>query len=226
MNYAQLESYLSQPRLNRFLRATGNSKVKAQKLYRINLRVCQAFYPIMNLFETFLRNAVYNTIAAHFADNDWIINQKSGFMSHLSLAPSRYYLKGQVDKGEVEIRRKRNVVTASRLIAEQTFGFWTAFFDNHHYILVGGAPLNAFIHKPQNINRSALAAKLLRIRTLRNRIYHNEPICFSGNTVEFSLARKVLDDIHDILEWISPDLKSYTDSFNSIVAKIDQVNNL
>jgi len=43
LEYLKLEYYLSQPRLQRFLTATGNSRAKAQRLYRVNLRVSQAF---------------------------------------------------------------------------------------------------------------------------------------------------------------------------------------
>ncbi|RBQ06267.1 hypothetical protein [Pedobacter miscanthi] len=226
MNYAQLESYISQPRLNRFLRACGNSKTKAQKLYRINLRVAQSFYPIMNLFETFIRNAIYNQIAVYFKDNDWIINQKAGFMSSPKLIKSKFYLLNQVKKAESDIFKRVKTVSASRVIAEQTFGFWTAFFDNHHFTLVGGAPLTAFPYKPPHINRALLAMKFGKIREFRNRIYHNEPICFSGSNIDFSIATQVLNDIHDIIEWINPDLRAYTAYFNNIQSKIDQADTL
>lgn len=68
MEYQKLEYYLSQPRLDRFLVATGNSKSKAQKLYRINLRTAQAFYPVLNLFEIFFRNMVHYQVSSYFAN--------------------------------------------------------------------------------------------------------------------------------------------------------------
>jgi hypothetical protein len=74
LEYFKLEKFLSQPRLNKFLTATGNSKTKAQKLYRINLRVAQSFYPILNLFEIFLRNTMNQQIASHFVDSNCIEN--------------------------------------------------------------------------------------------------------------------------------------------------------
>lgn len=226
MNYSQLELYISQPRLSRFYRACGNSKTKTQKLYKINLRVSQAFYPLMNLFETFIRNGIYNQISIHFADSDWIMNQKMFFMSSVTLTRSRFYLLKQVQKAESDILRRGLAITSSRIIAEQTFGFWTSFFDNHHFILVGGAPLTAFPHKPAHINRSHVATMLGRIREFRNRIYHNEPICFSGINIDFALALQVLRDIHDLIGWLDPQLRAYTDYFNNIQNKINQSNNL
>ncbi|WP_182920681.1 hypothetical protein [Pedobacter planticolens] len=224
MKYAQLELYVSQPRLNRFLRACGNSKSKAQKLYKINLRVAQAFYPVMNLFEIFLRNALNNQLALHFNDHDWIINQKPLFMSHLSLAPSRYFLRGCVLKAESKIRPQP--ITSGKIISEQTLGFWTALFDNHHYILLHGSIMAAFPNKSAATNRSAIATKLKNIREFRNRIYHNEPICFRGNSVDFSAATQILSDVHDVIGWIDPNLLGYTEYFNNVNDKINLANTL
>jgi len=53
MNFNKLEYYFSQPRLNRFLAASGNSKAKVQNLYHANLKVTQSFYPVLNIFEVF-----------------------------------------------------------------------------------------------------------------------------------------------------------------------------
>jgi hypothetical protein len=226
MTYAQLEYYVSQPRLNRFLRACGNSKSKTQKLYKINLRVAQAFYPLMNLFETFIRNEIYNELTNHFNDPDWIINQKRRFMSDPSLSASNFFLKTSALKAEQKIRRASCQITSSKIIAEHPFGFWTAFFDPHHFKLVQGAPLGAFPNKPNVVNRSTMTGKLNRIREFRNRIYHNEPICFRGSSIDFLLAKTVIDDIHDIMEWINPSLKTYTDYFNNINSKIEQASGL
>jgi len=226
MTYAQLEFYVSQPRLNRFLRACSNSKQKAQKLYKINLRVAQAYYPLMNLFETFIRNAIYNELSGHFGDRDWIIHQKTGFMSDLSLTGSKFFLRTSTEKAERNIRRACGLVTSSKIIAEHTFGFWTAFFDLHHFKLVGGSPLKAFRNKPHWVNRSIMVNKLSRIREFRNRIYHNEPICFRGSAIDFSAAKEVVEDIHSIMESIDPGLQSYTDYFNNINSKIDQADRL
>ena len=68
MNYNKLEYYVSQPRLNRFLIASGNSKVKAQKLYHANLKVAQSFYPVLNIdftYATAIKKELYELL-------DWI----------------------------------------------------------------------------------------------------------------------------------------------------------
>lgn len=224
MEYQKLEYYLSQPRLDRFLTATGNSKSKAQKLYRINLRVAQSFYPVLNLFEIFFRNIVNYQVSSHFANPNWIITEKNGFMDNPSLNSSRFFLKNSINKAERTIRRKGGTVTAGKVIAEQSFGFWTSLFDTHHYRLIGGVVIHCFPNKPTNVNRNILNQKLNRIREFRNRVYHNEPICFLGNTIDFTQATTIKQEIYELLEWIDADLTEYVDYFNGVDTKINMIN--
>ncbi len=226
MEYRKLEYYLSQPRLDQFLIATGNSKSKAQKLYRINLRVAQSFYPVINLFEIFFRNIVNYQVSSHFANPNWIITEKNGFMNDPSLSLSRFFLRNSVNKAERTIRRKGGTVTPGKVIAEQSLGYWTSLFDTHHYRLIGGVVIHCFPHKPAQINRNLLNQKLNNVREFRNRIYHNEPICFNGNTVDFTEATNIKHEIYELLGWIDADLTYYVDYFNGIDTKINMINNL
>ena len=68
--------YLSKPRYNRYLNATGNDKNRANRLYNANIRLAQATHPILTQFEVVLRNSLNLQLSSYFVDNDWIINQK------------------------------------------------------------------------------------------------------------------------------------------------------
>ncbi|KEQ29899.1 hypothetical protein N180_19865 [Pedobacter antarcticus 4BY] len=220
MNYNKLEYFVSQQRLDRFLNVCGNSKVKAQKLYRINLRIAQAAYPILSLFEIFFRNAVYNHVSAYFVDPNWILHEKTGFMAHPSLKRSNFYLKKCIQNAETSMIRKGRVVTTGHVLAEQTFGFWTSLFEPHHYKLIGGSPIKCFVNKPPTINRSAIAIKLDSIRAFRNRIYHNEPICFLNNTIDFTHVENIIQSIYELTDWMDQDLKEYIEYFDNVKTKI------
>ncbi|MFK8102318.1 MAG: hypothetical protein AB8G15_07335 [Saprospiraceae bacterium] len=200
MKYHDLANLVSQPRLDRYLAACVNSKVKAQKLYKANLRVAQAFYPLLNLFEIILRNKIHYRLSAHFANPDWIVVERMGFMSDNSLRGSNFFLKNQIEKAERKLRRRGSRITAGKVIAEQTFGFWTSLFDPHHYRLLRGSIINCFPNKLTTVNRSEISVKLQRIRDFRNRIYHNEPICFDRNQINFRIAEDIKNDIYDLLE--------------------------
>jgi hypothetical protein len=226
MNYDKLEYYISQPRLNRFLTANGNEKLKAQELYHANLKVAQAFYPILSLFEVFFRNMCHYRISAYLNNPNWIITEKNGFMSDQSLQPSEYYLKREVSNAEKRIRRQGGTLTAGKILAEQSFGFWTSLFEVHHYSLIGGIIIHCFPHKPANVNRKILSQKLNRIRDFRNRIYHNEPICFNGNSIDFTYATQIKTEIYELLTWIDNALPVYVAEFDSIDSHINTANKI
>jgi hypothetical protein len=226
LEYNKLEYYISQPRLNRFLIASGNSKEKAKRLYGVNLKVSQAFYPILNLFEIFLRNVVNYQVSSHYANPNWIITEKNGFMNDASLISSKFFLKNSVIKAEKAIRRNGGSITSGKIIAEQSFGFWTCLFDTHHYRLIGGVVIHCFPNKPAHINRNLINQKLNRVREFRNRVYHNEPICFKNDDIDFTEAKIIKQEIFELLEWIDNDLTNYVDYFNSIDAKINLANTI
>ncbi|MGA9212013.1 MAG: hypothetical protein WBY99_04920, partial [Kaistella sp.] len=72
----------------------------------------------------------------HFADVDWMSNQKSRLMSHHSLAPSHYFLRTSITKTESNLRRKRIPITNGKIISDQNFGFWVSLFLSHHYSIL------------------------------------------------------------------------------------------
>lgn len=221
MEFNKLEYYLSESRLNRFLVASGNSKIKAQKMYDANLRLAQSFYPILNLFEIFFRNSCNYQVSSHFQNSDWIIAEKNGFMSNTSLTGSKFFLKNSILNAEKTIKRKGGLVTSGKVIAEQSLGFWTSLFDTHHYRLIGGIVIHVFRQKPAEINRYILSQKLNKVREFRNRVYHNEPICFNDNDFDFTYAESIKDEIYELLSWIDSDLSNYVIAFDKIKNKID-----
>lgn len=220
MNYQDLEKHISQPRLQRFLVATGNSKTKSKLLYRVNLKTSQSFYPVLNLFETVLRNNINENLTIHFSDADWIINEKTRFMADSSLTATKFFLQKSVDKAQRTLRRKGKTVTSGKVIAEQSLGFWTTLFDPHHYKLIGGAPIHCFPNKPSSVNRKKISQLLNHIREFRNRVYHNEPICFKNSSIDFTEAQRVREEIRDLINWIDPTLLLYMDSFDTITTQI------
>jgi hypothetical protein len=225
MNYDKLEYFISQPRLNRFLTASGNSKTKAQKLYHANLAVAQSFYPMLNLFEIFFRNVCNYRLSAHFVNPNWIITEKNGFMADKSLEFTKFYLKESVKKAEQKIK-KNGTLTAGKILAEQSFGFWTSLFEKQHYRLIGGSVIQCFPNKPKNIDRKKLSTKLNKIRDFRNRIYHNEPVCFNGNSIDFTYAAEIKNELYELLSWIDHELPVYVKTFDTIDNKINSANRI
>lgn len=65
-------------------------------------------------------------------------------------------------------------------------GFWTDLFEDHNYKLLQVKPIKIFTKLPRNYGRKEVNEELRKIRLFRNRINHNEPICFYENSIDFS----------------------------------------
>jgi hypothetical protein len=222
LQYSKLELYISKPRLDRYLIACGGCQNKTQELYQANLKIAESFYSVLNLFEIFLRNRINIELSNHFKNPNWIIKEKNGFMDNASLTPSKFFLKNQVITAERRITIRGKKITSGLVIAEQSLGFWTSLFDTHHYKLLSGSIIHCFPNKPHTIQRKQINIILDEIREFRNRIYHNEPICFKSNSIDFSEALRIKSDIFNILNWMDADLSSYVSKFDSIDSNINQ----
>ena len=226
MKYEKLEHFVSLSRLDRFLTASDGSKTKAQELYKANLKVAESFYPILHLFEIFLRNTINYKLTEHFSNPDWIVTEKNGFMNNPNLKLSKYFLKKQIINAETRVKRRGGTITAGKIIAEQMLGFWTSLFDTHHYRLLRGSIIHCFPNRPSEIQRKEINLTLDKIREFRNRVYHNEPVCFKGNKIDFTEANEIKNNIYEVLGWIDPDLSKYVKQFDQVDNKIHAVLNL
>ena len=230
--YPEIEYYLSTYRLNRYLVATSGDKELAISLYFDSLKLSQFFYPLLSTFEVVLRNSIDQILTAHFNDHSWIMAQRSGFMDDNSLSHRnkngkiihKRYMKNEVEKAIQKIQ-KSGKPTAPKVIAEMKFGFWNAFYDNQYYKLLLGKPIQVFNHLPPNISRSNIFHSLTKIRDFRNRISHNEPICFNGTGLDLMYPENIYGDIIRLLEWIDVDLKQWISPLDNVKSQINYMQN-
>lgn len=208
--------FLSRSRYNRYLLATGQSLTKAKRLCLANMRLAQAFHPLISQFEVIFRNSLNDILASNFSDSEWIINQKTGFMSDLSLHQSQFFLRNCVRKTERRLISKGFHLSSGKIVADQALGFWVAFFLPHHYSLVSGSPIHCFPFKPSQENRASLHSKLEEIKNFRNRVNHCEPLCFSGSTIDCTEALKIRSFLYDLLQWIDPALPNFFKKIDGI----------
>lgn len=215
--------YLSRPRNNRYLTASGNDKNRAKRLYNANIRLAQAMHPILTQFEVVLRNSLNLQLSSHFVDTDWIIHQKNGFMRNTSLSSSNYFLRSSVLKSERKLTRRGIPITSGKIISDQTFGFWIALFLRHHYSLIGGQPIQIFVNKPAVEDRASLYSKLDDIRNFRNRVNHCEPLCFNGNNIDCSQTLDIRAKLYDLINWIEPELVQFFESIDNVQNKVNNI---
>ena len=229
MNYKNFELHFSKPRVNRYYYAAGSSRKKAIRMYKQNMLVAQSIHPVIGVFEVVLRNSIYNAISNYFQDENWIVNQKEGFMSDKALVfrnnPSKIskrndFLKREVLKAEQKLKKKYSntpsmSINAVNIIAEQSFGFWTNFFEPHHYKILKGKPIQIFSNLPNGVGRKEILNKLNAIRQFRNRINHNEPICFVDNKFSYSEIQTIHQSIYELLKYIDERLIDFVESIDN-----------
>lgn len=226
-DYRKIKKYLSAPRLQIYEIVCLNNTKRALKIYQTNIQLSQAFYPLLSIVEVILRNAINEIMSAHFSDANWLISQQGGFMvdpaltsidRHSGKLKQNYYLKKSVAKS---IKKIGVGHTQGKIISILEFGFWNAFFDNYHYQILSGIPIQIFSKLPRGTNRALIFDKLTRIRDFRNRVYHNEPIIFDKDVTGspcfcLNKAIQVYGDIQDVFQWLDLDFIKWTRRINNI----------
>lgn len=84
MKYKEFENAFSAARLNKYLYACNGNRSKALQLYRLNNKLCQKLYGVLNVFEVVLRNAIYGHYKAFFSDSDWILMKIKEFRNRIA----------------------------------------------------------------------------------------------------------------------------------------------
>ena len=106
-------------------------------------------------------------------------------------------------------------MTADKVVAELTFGFWTTLFNKQYAKDFWKPLMYAFpLLDTPNKRRNKISYKLNHIRKFRNRIFHYEPICN-----HLSALATNHNNILEILNWINADIVSWT-------KEIDRFDNL
>lgn len=175
MKYHDYEIAFSKARLNKYLKACSGNTVTALKLYRLNIKLCQKIYVILNIFEVVLRNAINNHFISHYSDSDWIRHQLvTGGL--LETHPQKEIVEKLV--GELD---KQGRYTNDRVVSSVSFGFWTYLFTKIPYNKGGKNLLKVFPDKVSGLGQRAVYKELQAIKAFRNRIAHHEAICFDSN---------------------------------------------
>lgn len=229
MRFTNFTSYFSSPRIDRYLTACSNDTKRCAKLYKANLKVAQAFHPLLGCLEVVLRNGINDQLTSYFEDPNWIITQKAGFMidpllTHTNKKTGKVetnrFILNFVKGAEKKLVKRGIGMTSGRVISEQPFGFWTDLFENHHYKILKGRPIKLFKNLPSGYGRTEILKELSKVRQFRNRINHNEPICFVGVAIDFTNTIGVYQSILNLLKWIHPELITWIKDIDKITATI------
>ena len=160
---AGLVSAVSSTRFDTY-RQGVDTDVTALQVYTWNTAAAAAFYGPLQTLEITLRNAVNDAMSkAH--GTRW-------FENPLLLRPAE---QDKIDKAIQHLNDLRKQPTPGRVVAALPFGFWVTLFANSYDTTIWRTDLHS-IFTPRVKDRGGLHNTLDRLRTLRNRIAHHEPI--------------------------------------------------
>ena len=88
---------------------------------------------------------------------------------------------------------RRLALCTDQVVAGLSFGFWTAMIQKRYHPAIWSKHLRtAFPHLPPGRSRKSLATRARDVSTLRNRIWHHEPL----------VKRNVSQDYADVMEML------------------------
>lgn len=190
-------------RLNRYKLNDDKSKEDLIKNYLWNIRLSEAFYPALALFEVVLRNRIDFSISKNI-NPEWLTEENA----------NNLLFDNEINSYRKACNKFKKEYTKGQLIAELNLGFWVGMFKNRYNTLIWDKP-NVFddafpSFEGVSINRKKVVySKIRKIHEIRNRISHHEPI-FD----EPSGLNNCYNDVELLLFWLSPETKSLLDKIS------------
>jgi hypothetical protein len=174
---------LSTPRFRTFLAARNNNVLKALQLYHWNAQISSAFLYPLHVFEICIRNAVANAAESSYQTPNWPWSR--AFEISLPTTHSPRYFSPRRELISTRDWQSRPQQTTGKVIAELKFAFWVSMYTGRH----DGRLWNPYLRReypniPPGLSVAAGRDKIHvtagKVKDLRNRIAHHEPI-FSRN---------------------------------------------
>jgi hypothetical protein len=187
-----IEAALAVDRISAY-RQDEADDITALARYSLNVSLCEALYSPLQFAEVALRNSIHNVLRLREGTDEWY--NSSPFLLQ--------WQKEQINEAREKLQRNGKGITPGRMVAELSFGFWTAFF-NKAYGRNGVGHLiaaRAFPHAPQSEKSlKGLDRRWNDVRILRNRVFHHERIIHWKDLSERHQA------IIEMITWIQPKL--------------------
>lgn len=204
-------------------------------LYLWNTQLSGHFFPILQILEVSLRNAIHNayieseqdTIEANYHQDEWV-NEKSKIDSlwFTKIYTRQNNINGfnQISRAKKDIQNENKQENANNYIGKLTFGFWVNMTNKNHRSSNNAtqSPIielwpkltkkvfpNAIDRFGNRLSINNINTHLHTINKLRNRIAHHEPIWKAEDLYDSNDAiNKIVNDYTlclKIIEWINSD---------------------
>lgn len=197
--------------MDRYFDLYPNNEARALVHYQCNLKLAEALYVSLSVLEVTLRNALSRELENMTKREDWY----STFPTTPGLAKLNHYIT-QAGK---QISGRQEYITPSKIVAELTLGFWVSLLNSEYERILWKNLRRAFPFMPKTERkRRNVSAPLNTFRILRNRVFHNESICWNLNRVE-----EIHQQIITVMAWMNKDIPEWLlriDRFDSTCLQI------
>ena len=205
------EKVFSEKRMERYFILYPNDESRAVKHYQSNIKLTEAFYTSLSVLEVALRNALSRELKTMTGRDDWYVI--------FANTPGLTNLNKYITQASKQIVGRHEQITTSKIIAELTLGFWVSLLNAEYERLLWKDLRRAFPYIPKkDRKRKNVSAPLNRFRAFRNRVFHNESICWNMKKVQ-----EIHDELLLVLEWINKDLPEWLteiDRFENVQEQI------
>lgn len=191
INFQNIKNSLSHPRISTYEEESKDTE-HAFQLYCWNLQISSALLECISVCEVVIRNAAADSVKKVYGA-DWFKNK--AFLISLPEI-SRNQLKN--------ITNKKNYSSIDELIPDLPFSFWQSLFTKRFYNKLWQDQLCTILPNVSHEEfREDLRKDLDRIRKLRNRIAHHEPIFNHNLLAEYEVIIKIIGyRCQDTKNWV------------------------
>lgn len=165
---------MSPERLARYVVSAGGNKEAALRLYQRNTQLSEALYGPLQGIEILVRNAFNTQLCKTFGDR-WFeeLPTLGVFKADDDGSVPNTTLK--LNDAMAFLEKRGKPVTAGRMVAELSFGFWVSVCARR-YMTDLWLPCLSRPFKGLKLSRADVHLRLDDIRNLRNRVAHHECI--------------------------------------------------
>lgn len=158
--------------MERYFTLYPDDEQRAITHYQCNLQLSEAMYVSLSVFEVTLRNALCREL--------WQMTGREDWYAVFPNTPGLSNLNRYITQAAKQISGRHEQITPSKIIAELTFGFWVSLLNSEYERILWKDLRRAFPFMPKaKRQRKYVSAPLNRFRAFRNRVFHNESICWN-----------------------------------------------
>ncbi len=185
-----IKTTISPSRYATYYKAAGHDDARALRLYMWNAHLGEAFHIPIQAVEVGLRNCVNVALANVYTPNWWECKGLSNLVDEERRADLSTVLR--------RIRNRDLELCTDQVVAGLSLGFWVGMLDGRYNAPIWSQQLRvAFPNLPAGRARKSLSLAAADVATLRNRIWHHEPLITRDISKDFAT-------VIGLLEWICP----------------------